>query len=153
VEKDIIFKLIKSIVITALVSIITSISLGLFFGNYLACFLIATLLQFLFFYAVGEILKRKDSKKLLEFSIKQQELMSQQSTTVVCPCDRKIESTIPIRLDRDNTYICAGCNKNINVKAEFKTALNTTPVLINPIDTPILEEHVKQLLAKNNNDI
>lgn len=149
-NKDILYKLAKGLGITIVVSSIVSISLGIFFSNYIAWFLLATLLQFLAFYIVGEVIKRNNSKKMAEYLLRQSEIQAQQSATVVCPCDKRINTTLPIKFNRDNTYECAGCKKDIVVNIELKTALITTPVSVNPIDTPLLEEHVKQLLAKNN---
>jgi len=150
VNKDILYKLAKGLGITIVVSSIVSISLGIFFSNYIAWFLLATLLQFLVFYIVGEVVKRNNSKKMAEYILRQSEIQAQQSATVVCPCDKRINTTLPIRLNTDNTYECAGCKKDIVVNIELKTALITTPISVNPIDTPLLEEHVKQLLSKNN---
>ena len=147
---EVTLKLLRSLGITFGVSIILSFGLSFFVGNFLAWFLILTVVQFLVFYVVGEIVKKNNNKKLLEITLKQQELKSQQSLTVVCPCDRRVESTVTVKLNEDNTYVCQGCNKNIGIQIEAKTALLTTPLSVNPIDTPLLAEHVKQLLTSTN---
>lgn len=147
---EVTLKLLRSLGITFGVSTVLSLGLSYFIGNFIAWFLILTVLQFLAFYIVGEIVKKNTNKKLLEITLKQQELKAQQSLTVICPCDRRVESTVPVKLNEENTYICQGCNKNIGIKIEGKTALLTTPLSVNPIDTPLLAEHVKQLLTSSN---
>jgi hypothetical protein len=124
---DIAFKIIKSITITLAVSTTFSLFLFSIGYNFLYSFLFFTLLQFIGFYFYGEYVKRKTSRLLLDLEIKQTEIKSKQQATVVCPCDRNVETTIPININGDNTYKCPGCMKNISVYITTKTALTTTP--------------------------
>lgn len=87
----------------------------------------------------------------VDAQIKFAELQSAQSTTVTCPCDRNLQTTIPIKINEENTYTCQGCNKLIKVGIETKTALATTPVTLNPLDSPLFVDQVEKLLQKDGN--
>lgn len=87
----------------------------------------------------------------MDAQIKYAEIQSSQSTTVTCPCDRNLQTTIPININGENSYTCQGCEKLIKVSIETKTALATTPVVSSPLDSPLFLDHVEKLLKKDGN--
>jgi len=117
----------KSLIITLLVSTIFGIILNSFGFGFLPSFLLFTLLQFIIFYFYGEYIKRKNNKIKLDVELKLFQEQSRQMTIVTCPCDRNIETTIPININGENKYKCPGCIKDVTVFLTTKTALATTP--------------------------
>jgi hypothetical protein len=126
-DRDTIFTICKSLFITITVAAVVSFflsSLGVYF---LPSFLLVILLQFLGFYFYGEHVKRKNSKIRMQAEVKIAEELTKQQATVTCPCDRNVETTIPIKVNGENKYKCPGCTKEIKVFVVTKTALVTTP--------------------------
>ena len=148
-NKDTFLSLIKGITITMLVAGTISYFLSHFLAPFVPTFLVLVLFQFVFFYFYGEYRKRKFLKIQMETQVKYDEMQSAQSTTVTCPCDRNLQTTIPIKFNEENTYNCQGCNKQIKVSIETRTALATNPVIINPLDSPLFVEQVERLLKKD----
>jgi hypothetical protein len=141
VIKDIIFKILKSIFITLAVAIAISYFLSSFNIPFLNTFLFTVGLQFLFFYFYGGYVIRKGNKLRIQAELKFLEETARQKTAVTCPCDKRVEAIIPIDLSRDiNKYVCMGCNKNISVFSEFKTALATDPIDLNSADLEIVSK-------------
>lgn len=146
--REVLIKLFKSLGITLGVAATLGYCLSVTAGSFWPWFLTLIVLQFIIFYIVGEIVKNKNNKIALGIELKRLELVAQQSTNVVCPCDRRFEATVQVKLDRENSYTCLGCNKQIGIKMEAKTALLTSPVTVNPLDTPLLSEHIKKLVEQ-----
>lgn len=144
-DRTALFKLLKSLAIVFLVSGTFSYFLLLLGANFLAAFLSITILQFLFFYFYGEFVTNNKVKLILQTEIDIAKEKSKQITRVVCPCDRKIVSPVPINLNAPNSYLCPGCDKQISIFVETKTALSTQPVSINPLTTPIVIDQIKNL--------
>ena len=139
--KDIILKILKSIFITLAVAVAISYFLTTFGIPFFNTFVLTVGLQFLFFYFYGDYIIRKNNKVRLQAELKFLEETARQQTVVVCPCDKKIETIIPIDLSQSvNKYVCAGCNKNISVFSEFKTALSTDPIDLNNVDLNIVNK-------------
>lgn len=143
--------LIKSISITILVAITVSYFLASFSIPFLNTFVFCIIIQFLFFYFYGEYVKNKKNKFLLAMELKEIEERNKQSTTVTCPCDRNIKTTIPIDVNSVNDYVCPGCNKNISVFVTTRTALATTPMSVNPLESPVFLESIEEKLKTNAN--
>jgi len=141
VVKDLILKILKSIFITLAVAVAISYFLTTFSIPFLNSFILTVGLQFLFFYFYGDYVIRKNNRLRLQAELKFLEETARQKALVVCPCDKKIETVIPIDLSQNiNRYVCAGCNKNISVFSEFKTALSTDPIDLNAADLNIVNK-------------
>jgi hypothetical protein len=143
--------LLKSITITALVSTTAGYFLSAFGVPFIHTFVFCIAVQFLFFYFYGEFLKNKRNRFIRDLELKEIEEQNKQSTVVVCPCDRNIQTIIPIDIEGINNYICPGCDKNISVQVTTKTALATTPVTLNPLDSPIFLDNLEEKLKRNAN--
>lgn len=141
--------LLKSLILTAGVAAAFSFFLLSFGINFFQSFIALIVIQFIFFYFYGEYLKRKNAKLTIEAELRLAEENSKQTTVVTCPCDRNIETVIPINLNSDNNYMCPGCNKNISVFITTKTALATTPVTVNPLEGPIFMESLDKIINKS----
>ena len=146
-----IVQLIKSLSITFTVAAAIGYFLTTLGISFLPTFFLAVIVQFLFFYFYGEIVKRRNAILQVETEINIAKELSKQQVTVTCPCDRNIQTTIPIDISQSNSYVCQGCNKDISVFIETKTALSTKPVLNNPLDTPIVLEELQKVLKNDAN--
>lgn len=144
-DRTALFKLLKSLAIVFLVSGTFSYFLLFLGANFIAAFLSITILQFLFFYFYGEFVTSKNVKLILQTEIDIAKEKSKQITQVVCPCDRKIASPVPINLNAPNSYKCPGCDKQISIFVETKTALSTQPILTDPLTTPIVLDQIKNI--------
>ena len=133
-NKELILILGKSIFITIAVALVFSFFASSFGLNFVSSFLFCILLQYIGFYFYGEYVKRKRGKLKLDTELKIIEQQLKQQATVVCPCDRNVETTIPININGENRYKCPGCLKDVTVFVSTKTALATTPTdTITPI--------------------
>jgi len=117
----------KSFLITVIVAATLSFLVNSFGVAFLPSFLFFLLFQYVGFYFYGEHLKRKADKLKIDTELKLLQEQSKQKATVICPCDRGIETTIPINVNGENKYKCPGCIKDITVFVTTKTALATTP--------------------------
>lgn len=119
----------KSILLVAGVAAVaawpfTYLGVGLISG-----FLFFSVLQFVGFYFYREHQQRKIAIEEQKLILIREEQLNKQGAEVTCPCDRNIKCFVPIVLNDRNEYTCPGCNKDINVMVNLKTALITTPVL------------------------
>ena len=139
-------KLIYSLSLTAIISILG----GLFLLNFHFNFFITTVFLFVFqiigFYFYGEHVKRKNAAFKAQLELLAAAELKKITADVVCPCDQKVQSTIPIEMNTENSYICGQCNKRISVLLEVKTALKTDPILEDPLKSPDLLNTVEQAL-------
>lgn len=147
-NKELYFKLGKSLVITIIIAASIAFALSSLIGSFLGWFVLFFVLQFLVFYIVGEIFKIKKQKSLLEQDYKNKELLTWQNLNVQCPCDKKIESLVPVKLNKENTYLCPGCNKNVKINIETSTVLVTNPINTDIIQSPIFADQINHLIAK-----
>jgi len=151
--KNILFALLKSIVITFIVAASVSYFITFFGVPFIQSFALFIVIQFLGFYFYGQYIKNKNRKIALQRELKEIEELNRQSTVVNCPCDRNIQANIPIDINGENQYICPGCNKNIAVYITTKTALATTPLSVNPLESPIFLESIEQKLKEQKNAV
>ena len=117
----------KSFLITVIVAAILSFLVNSLGFAFFPSFLFFILVQYVGFYFYGEHIKRRTNKLKIETELRVLEEQSKQKATVICPCDRGIETTIPININGENRYKCPGCIKDVTVFVTTKTALATTP--------------------------
>ena len=142
-----------SLAITALVSTVFSLFLVNFGFNFFISFLAFTLFQFIGFYFYGEYIKQKNARLAFQAELKNLEFLEKITTEVICPCDKRVATTIPLSLTEKNFYNCAGCNKKISVLLEPKTALATEPQDETFLDDPEFINQINELLKQQSNAI
>jgi DNA-directed RNA polymerase subunit RPC12/RpoP len=144
--KEILKKLLYSLAITICVSILG----GLFCLNFGFNFWITSsfffILQFIGFYFYGEHVKRRNAIIEAEFEMIAASELAKITADVVCPCDKKVQTTIPIQMNIDNSYTCSQCSKRIGVILDVKTALKTEPLQQDPLVNPIVAKNVEEAL-------
>ena len=144
--KEILKKLLYSLAITICVSILG----GLFCLNFGFNFWITSsfffILQFIGFYFYGEHVKRRNAIIEAEFEMIAASELAKITADVVCPCDKKVQTTIPIQMNEDNSYTCSQCSKKIGVILNVKTVLKTEPLQQDPLVNPIVAKNVEEAL-------
>ena len=141
-------RILFSIGITLLVSLVCALFLLNLNFNFLYSFLFFTLLQFVGFFFYGEFIKFKENKLAIMAELKGLEAISKISTNVECPCDRKVVQNIPVSLNSKTQYTCTGCLKKITVFIEPKTALATDPIDVTSLDDPEFIQSIAETLEK-----
>jgi len=151
VDKLALLKLLKSLIITLTVSGSVAYFLTFTGISFLPSFIFFTVAQFLFFYFYGEYINKKNLETIIKAETNIFKEKQKQTSTVICPCDRKIETNIPLNLNSQNFYTCPGCDKKITVFIETKTALSTEPVDINNLNLPLIYDQVEKIIKTDEN--
>jgi hypothetical protein len=147
----------KKIVFSFGITLSISILAGLFFLNFGFNFWVSTifffLLQIVGFYFYGEYVKRKNAFIQAQLELQAATALKKITADVVCPCDKKVQTTIPIDMNGDNSYLCSQCNKKIGVIVEAKTVLKTEHITNDPLsDSGILDTVQEALKDPKHND-
>jgi hypothetical protein len=79
--------------------------------------------------------------------------LSKQGVEVSCPCSQNLKLFIPIILDKDNSFKCLECSKNVAVAVNVKTFLTTEPVNLEKSDLALNAIYDKVVQEKNKNGI
>ena len=143
-------RIIRSLGITFSVSIVSSLFLLNFNFNFFYSFLFFTIGQFVGFYFYSEYIRLKNSRLTVEAEIKAMEEISKISADVVCPCDKRVVTTIPLSLKEKNEYICQGCTKKVSVFIESKTAIATEPMDMTLLDDAKFIAEIQEIARKQN---
>lgn len=143
-------ELIKKLLYSLAITICVSILGGLFCLNFGFNFWITSafffILQFIGFYFYGEHVKRKNAIIEAELEMVAAAELAKITADVVCPCDKKVQTTIPIQMNVDNAYTCSQCSKRIGVILDVKTVLKTEPLQQDPLVNPIVAKNVEEAL-------
>jgi hypothetical protein len=139
-------KIIQSFFITFSISLLGALFLLNFNFNFIVSFLFIFILQFILFYFYGEHVKRKNAYILAQLELQAASELKKITADVTCPCDRKVQTTIPIDMNSDNSYICGQCSKKVKVLIDVKTVLKTDPVIEDPLKNPQLLKNVNEVL-------
>lgn len=146
-------KIIFSFGITLLVSVLGGLFLLNFGFNFWVSTIFFFLLQLVGFYFYGEHIKRKNAILQAQLEMQIATELKKITADVVCPCDKKVQTTIPIEMNTDNSYICSQCSKRIGVIVETKTVLKTDPISKDPLSNPeILTTFEEALKDPTHND-
>lgn len=145
-SNPIINKLFYSFTLTLSVSILS----GLFFLNLGFNFWITSifffLLQIVIFYFYGESVKRKNAYIQAKLELEAAVELKKITADVICPCDKKVQTTIPIEMNSENSYTCGQCDKRIKVIVETKTVMKTDPILEDPLNDPKIIHNFEEAL-------
>lgn len=74
-----------------------------------------------------------------EIELKKIKEYSNQGCNVICPCDKAKKIFIPIRLNRDNSFKCLDCTRNVAVKVDVSTFLTTDMLDLNKEDKKLID--------------
>jgi DNA-directed RNA polymerase subunit RPC12/RpoP len=139
-------KILYSFGLTILVSVLG----GLFCMNFGFNFWITSsflfLLQVVGFYFYGEYVKRNNAHIEAQLELEAIAELRRITADVVCPCDKKVQTTIPLDMSTDNSYICAQCSKKVGVIVDIKTVLKTEPMQEDPLKNPQILKNVEEVL-------
>lgn len=139
-------QIIFSLSITLAIALLGSLFLLNFGFNFFISFFFLIILQFVGFYFYGDYVKRKNAVIQAKLELMAASELKKITVDVVCPCDKKVETTIPIEMNSENVYTCGQCNKKIKIILDAKTALKTDPLLEDPLKNPDLIEKFEEVL-------
>lgn len=139
-------KIIQSLFITFTISILGALFLLNFGFNFLVSLFFIFILQFVIFYFYGEHVKRKNAYIQAQLELQASAELKKIIADVVCPCDQKVQTTIPIDMNSDNSYVCGQCEKRVKILIDVKTVLKTDPVIGDPLKNPQLLKNVEEVL-------
>ena len=114
-------KLLTSITLTLLVSGL----FGIIFKDWLV-FILATILQVLFFYFFNTVYENFLIKKTLEVNAEIKKLEFDNTIEVTCPCGARQNVTLSI--GEDTIYRCQECKNEIRAAVNIGTAMVKTPI-------------------------
>jgi len=114
--------LIRSLSLTLFVSTLIAAILHFVGVNFIASFLVTTIVQFIVFYTVGSVLDFINEIKMKQINAMRIAEFSKQSMEVTCPCYKKNKEIVPVVLNNKNTYKCSACEKTNSVYIIAETA-------------------------------
>jgi rubredoxin len=120
-------KLLLSLVLTLGISSGVSYFLTSFNIPFLKTFILATLLQFIFFYFFNSYNQTKLNKYAIEQLTETEMQFEQSGTDVVCANCKK-EVFAPIELPEPNNFTCPHCGSENTIYLNIETAVTTRPV-------------------------
>ena len=128
-------KLVKSLLVLLLVSLGLSLPFSHSVVEGVKYFIFFSILQVvaynLYQYTVSYFNGKLLNERIREYS--------KQGIETNCPCHKNIKVFLPIRLDRDNSYKCLECSKNVAVKLEVKTFMTTEAIDLDSTDERLIE--------------
>ncbi len=146
ITNPIVKKILSSFLITSLISFLGALFLLNFGFNFLVSLFFIFTLQFVFFYFYGERIKRKNAYIEAQLELQMASELKKITADVVCPCDQKTETTIPIHMNSENSYVCGQCNKRVRVLIDVKTVLKTDPIIDDPLKNSEILKNVNEAL-------
>ena len=115
-------KVLTSLTLTLLVSGL----FGIIFNNWLV-FILATILQILFFYFFNTVYENYLTKKVIEANSLVEIEKLKNTIRVTCPCGSSQE--VLLSLTEDTIYRCNECKNEIRAAVNIGTAMVTNPVM------------------------
>lgn len=121
-------------------AIVLAISLGVGFiaqdflggstAGFFRGFIGSIIVQFLVFYFSA--VKSEKKEEINESQLKLDEIVSQQTCPVTCPCGKNV-ITVPIFINQDNAFECEVCKSKFRVEISYESILLTEQVNLNNI--------------------
>jgi len=146
VTNPIIKRIISSLLITSTISFLGALFLLNFGFNFIVSLFFIFILQFVVFYFYGEHVKRKNAYIEAELELQAASELRKITADVVCPCDQKVQTTIPVEMNRENSYVCGQCNKRVGILIDLKTVLKTDPIIDDPLKNSEILKNVNEAL-------
>lgn len=119
-------KFLISLVTTAALSAAVAFAISLYGGSFTLWFAILAFSQYLLFYMFNSFLEYRAARDSRALQLREAELLSQNTTIATCAACKK-DSTVLVKFDRDNHYICGWCNVKNTVYIDVETAVTTEP--------------------------
>ena len=117
-------KVLTSLTLTLLVSGL----FGIIFNDWLV-FILATILQILFFYFFNTVYENYLTKKVIEANAIVETEKLKNTVKVLCPCGENQPQDVLLTLNEDTVYKCMKCNKDVRATTNVGTSLLTTPII------------------------
>ena len=117
-------KVLTSLTLTLLVSGL----FGIIFNDWLV-FILATILQILFFYFFNTVYENYLTKKVIEASALVEKEKLKNTVKVACPCGENNQQEVLLSFNEDTIFKCSKCNKDIRASTNVGTTLVTTPLV------------------------
>lgn len=140
--------IIRSLALLSAISLCAAATFSNSAWSFLRWFIIATVIQIATYNAYRTWVSLA-AQKITNDRIKE---YTKQGVEVVCPCAKAIKSLIPIQLNTDNSYKCLDCNKNVAVKVDVQTFLETQPIDLDK-SAATLDQVYTAATQTNNNGI
>lgn len=105
-------------------AIFTSLKLNFYLG-----FIFGILAQYGIYHLFVYCVELYTIIKVKKIEVERIRELSYQGINVTCPCARKINEFVPIRLGTSNYYKCNECQKSVSVFVNTETALVTEPII------------------------
>ena len=130
--------ILRSILITSIVSVLFGLALRNLFGFWEAATL-AFVLQFIIAFTVSSFKLNKVSSLTMEFETELQQLLDLNEATITCPCNNNT-FTENIFINMDNSYTCEKCNNTYRIDVNLVPTLLTETMDVNKSLVDITKE-------------
>jgi|TARA_R110002020_G_scaffold57472_1_gene158137 hypothetical protein len=130
--------ILRSILITSIVSVLFGFALRNLFGFWEAATL-AFVLQFIIAFTVSSFKLNKVSSLTMEFETELQQLLDLNEATITCPCNNNT-FTENIFINMDNSYTCEKCNNTYRIDVNLVPTLLTETMDVNKSLVDITKE-------------
>lgn len=127
--------LVLSVCFTLLVSGVVGLCTYFILDNFVAPFVLATILQLVVFAVVNTRQIKKDEVELAKIYNERLQVLSRLTVRLSCAyC--KVPAQVPVQLNTENRFKCESCNQINGIKMQFFTTQITTPLdkIVLPID-------------------
>ena len=114
-------RLLVSLGITSLISGLFAL---IFINHWWLVFALTFVLQIVVFYFINTAIENNLIEKAEKIKIQQYVEANKQVAIIECPCGDKNKQEVVMRFDKEVTYICGKCEKNI------KAVIDVRPILV-----------------------
>ena len=118
-------RLLVSLGITSLISGLFAL---IFINHWWLVFALTFVLQIVVFYFINTAIENNLIEKAEKIKIQQYVEANKQVAIIECPCGDKNKQEIVMRFDKEVTYICGKCEKNIKAVIDVRPILVTEPI-------------------------
>ena len=118
----------KKVLVSLTLTLLVSGLFGIIFNNWLV-FILATILQILFFYFFNTVYENYLTKKVIEANSLVEIEKLKNTVKVLCPCGENQPQDVLLTLNEDTVYKCMKCNKDVRATSNVGTSLLTTPII------------------------
>jgi hypothetical protein len=118
----------KKVLVSLTLTLLVSGLFGIIFNNWLV-FILATILQILFFYFFNTVYENYLTKKVIEANSLVEIEKLKNTVKVLCPCGENQPQDVLLTLNEDTVYKCVKCNKDVRATTNVGTSLLTTPII------------------------